>query len=183
MTGRVLPRVAALLRPLGFLVAMALLIGAVRPAGLPPPFLLNLSPSVPVGVYVRSSERPQVGDWVAACMPAELSRFGRERGYLPRGTCPGGAVPVLKRWVASSGDRVALTEDGLRIGHEVQPGSRLSSTDSQGRVVPQAVQYPYRVPNGSVLLLGTRADSWDGRYFGPVPAESILAAYHRLGEP
>jgi type IV secretory pathway protease TraF len=57
----------------------------------------------------------------------------RERGYLPRGDCPSGVMPIVKKIVAVPGDRVRIERPGLEINGRGLPGTTILSTDTQGR--------------------------------------------------
>lgn len=139
---------------------------------------LNISPSYPPGLYRLTPGRGQVGDLVTACLPGRWSRYGIERGYLGFGRCPALATPVLKRLAAQVGDRVTITDRVLINGVE-QPRSRLKRQDAQGRPLPAAVSEV--VAPGQVWLLSDyNADSFDSRYFGPIPARQISAVAQPL---
>ena len=176
-------RRSRLLAPAGLCLAALFLLGSTwRPS--PPPVLWNLSESAPRGVYLRLDQgAPEVGDWVAACLPERLATFGRHRGYLARGSCPGGAAPVIKRLAAAAGAEIELGPEGLLVDGAPQPGSRPFTVDSSGRDLPPTVRYPYRVAPGHVLLLTGVADSWDGRYFGALPEGALLGVYRRIELP
>src|SRR5258708_39776671 len=82
------------------------LLTAGRLAGL----RLNLTGSLPVGLYVAARAAPVRGALVLVCLPSEVAAFARARGYVPRGgACPGGIVPIGKPIVAMPGDTVTVT--------------------------------------------------------------------------
>ena len=76
------------------LVALINVIGAVIALRLA--FRLNISRSAPRGIYWRLAEPPARGTLVAACLPFEVARLARDRGYLGPGACTAGVEPVLK---------------------------------------------------------------------------------------
>lgn len=130
--------------------------------------LWNASASVPRGLYVLRAAHPlQVGELVTITPPSSLASFTASRGYLPR------AVPLLKHIAALGGQTVCrfactVTIDGLAVAT-----ARLR--DSRGRVLP-VWQGCRRLRAGDVFLLNTSAaDSFDGRYFGPLRASTITA--------
>src|SRR5207244_933762 len=84
---------------------------------------LNLSPSVPLGLYRMVDQPVTRGVLVVGCVPPAAARLARERGYLGGGSCPGGAQPVLKRVGAVPGDLVDLRPDGVAVN-----GTRLSDS-------------------------------------------------------
>ena len=147
-----------------------------------PILLLNLSDSAPKGLFLRVREAPEIGDWVAACLPEELAELGRERDYLRRGRlCPEHTAPVIKRLAAREGAHVALDEGALTIDAVPWPSGALRQLDRTNRPIPHAATYPYTLQRGEVLLLGETAVSWDGRYYGPVPEPRVLGVYRRVG--
>src|SRR5262245_19561753 len=48
---------------------------------------LNLSASMPRGLYRVTHDPLAVGQVVAICLPTAVAQFGRERGYLTAGAC------------------------------------------------------------------------------------------------
>lgn len=140
---------------------------------------INLSSSIPEGLYRErdlSSERLHRGDAVLACLPSRVARFGRERGYLPRGPCPGGAMPVGKMVLALSGDTVIVDEDGLRVNGVRMAGSQPRHVDHRGRPLPQLAHGAYFV-GADQLWLGSRSEAgFDSRYFGPISTATIVGS-------
>jgi conjugative transfer signal peptidase TraF len=160
------------------LLALSLLTLPCRLQGHAPPVLLNLTGSAPLGLYRRLPRSARVGDAVAACLPSAVAGWARERSYVGTGQrCPAGTRPVLKHLAATAGAWVERTPGGLVVDGVPQPRSRALEADREGRPVVVAVSYPYRVGRHEVLLLNPHPDSFDGRYFGPVAAEAVLAAY------
>src|SRR2546422_1320284 len=74
---------------------------------------LNLTGSLPVGLYLAAGAAPARGALVLVCLPPEVAAFARARGYVPRGgACPGGLVPVGKPVLAIGGGTRAGTASG-----------------------------------------------------------------------
>jgi conjugative transfer signal peptidase TraF len=152
------------------LAVMALGVGATA---LPhddyrPPWLIwNASASVPIGLYaVAKITGVHGGDLVVVRPPEPLVRFLADGGYLPRG------VPLLKHVAALAGQTVcrigrSVAVDAIEIGDARE-------RDGRGRSLP--VWEGCRViGQHEVFLMNPRsADSLDGRYFGPLPAASIV---------
>lgn len=132
-----------------------------------PRLIWNASASVPIGLYrVQPTGVLHVADLVVVTPPAPLARFLAERFYLPKG------VPLLKRVLALPGQVIcrtdrAITVDGIAMGEALRH-------DRAGRDLP--VWKGCRVvAEGEVFLMNRRSgDSLDGRYFGPLPATSIV---------
>jgi conjugative transfer signal peptidase TraF len=126
----------------------------------------NFTPSMAVGPYCPARGSVQVGSVVAGCLPRAVERTGLERGYLGAGTCPGGGWPVVKRVAGLAGARYRVTSAGISVDNR-WVGRAPPSRDHAGR--PLVYARSGTVPKGAVLLLGDTADSWDSRYYGPVP--------------
>ena len=131
-----------------------------------PWFIWNASASAPIGLYaVKPADQLQLNDLVVARPPQEAAAFLAEGGYLPRG------VPILKHILALPGQTVcrlgsAVTVDAMAVGYARE-------RDSRGRALP--IWQGCRVlAEGEVFLMNRSADSFDGRYFGPLPAASIV---------
>jgi conjugative transfer signal peptidase TraF len=154
---------------IGVVVAPAL----VHPA---PRLVWNASASVPIGLYAaRSPDDVRKGDLVAAHVPAAVARLMAERGYLPP------RVPMLKHVAATAGDTVCRF--GERISIDAKPVARARLRDRIGRPLP-SWSGCRKLGAGDVFLLNpASADSFDGRYFGPVSARSITAILTPLWLP
>lgn len=148
-----------------YFAAMTMIITAfVRPS---PRLIWNASASVPTGLYrLRGIASPKAGDLVAAMPPAALSDYLAQRHYLPRG------VPMLKHVAAVAGQRIcrdgrAIFVDRRRIG-----GAR--ERDRLGRPLPVWTGCRLLRPGEIFLMNPAVPDSFDGRYFGPVPVTTIV---------
>ena len=90
----------------------------------------------------------------------------RERGYVGRG------VPLLKRVLGLPGQEVCrvgrtVIVDGIEMGEALE-------RDSLGRDLP-VWQGCRVIANGELFLMNWEVrDSLDGRYFGPIPASSVI---------
>src|SRR5947209_2375893 len=82
-------------RFLGAICAIAAAVGAVT-QDVRWNLQLNLTRSLPVGVYRRIPGAPTRGDFVVACLPPQVGEFARSRGYVWRGDCPSQVAPVGK---------------------------------------------------------------------------------------
>lgn len=153
-----------------FLLSFAALTGGI--AG----YRINLTPSMPLGIWKKSTIVHR-GSYVAACLPPDTgaAQLAVERGYLPAGQCPGGFAPLLKQIVAIPGDTVTLTDEQVWINEILLRDSRVLSEDSAGRPLVPYPRGTYQVPPNEYWLFATNLpQSFDSRYFGPVPESSIL---------
>ncbi len=156
---------------LGALGSALLLLVAGSIAG----FRLNLTGSLPVGLY-RATPGPLVrGARVLVCLPPRVAAFARARGYVPRGgLCPGGVLPIGKPVFALPGDTVTVTASGLRVNGVPVPNSLALATDHRGRPLPRLAPGPQVVRPGTLWVVSTYASrSFDSRYFGPVAVAAV----------
>ncbi|WP_095084950.1 S26 family signal peptidase [Mesorhizobium sophorae] len=131
-----------------------------------PKFIWNASASVATGLYRVEIHRIGVSDIAVVMPPKPLADLLAQRGYLPNG------VPLLKHVLALAGAIVcrkgtAIVTHGVTLGHARE-------RDSRGRSLP--VWHGCRtIADDEVFLMNwNSADSFDGRYFGPLPLNSII---------
>ncbi len=147
-------------------------IGAIAASAsveFPTRIIWNASPSAPIGFYeVQPVERLDVPQLVAVDPPERLERFVSERGYLPPD------IPLLKRVVGLPGQTVCRIDrtiivDGVAMGDALH-------RDSIGRPMP-VWQGCRRIAADELFLMNRDVEnSLDGRYFGPIPATSIIGS-------
>jgi conjugative transfer signal peptidase TraF len=150
------------------LTCFAALTAAFSPLVRPTPKLIwNASASVPIGLYaVQPAGVLSVAELVIVRPPEDLARFLAARRYLPQG------VPLLKRVAAIPGQivcraKLTITIDGIAVGDALE-------RDRHGRPLP-VWQGCRAVPAGEVFLMNRQSeDSFDGRYFGLLPATTIV---------
>lgn len=165
-----------LLAALGGIVVAVLLLSGSR---------LCLSASAPRGLYVPSDRPLEHGAWVQLCLPEPMVSFGRERGYHPSGwppaRCADGSAPVLKRLGAVAGDLVVVSDQGIAVNGALLPNTRPLPVDSAGRPLPWLAGLRLRVPEGQCWVYSdTIPNSWDSRYYGPLPASAIVGRMRPL---
>jgi len=133
---------------------------------------VNLSPSLPLGLY-RPVPLPLARNrLVSACLPPSIARLGRARSYLPPGPCPGDSAPVLKYLAALPGDIVEVSHSGVAVDDRPLRHSFGCRVDSRGRGLHPVPPGRYRL-RGCYWLAAPHPKSWDSRYFGCVPRESL----------
>ncbi|PRD40500.1 S26 family signal peptidase [Phyllobacterium phragmitis] len=133
----------------------------------PTKLIWNATASAPVGFYtIEPADRIEVPDLVAVMPPEPLATFMVEHGYIGRG------VPLLKRVLGLPGQRVcrigrSITVDSVEMGEALE-------RDRIGRELP--VWRGCRViADGQLFLMNWDVrDSLDGRYFGHIPASSVI---------
>ncbi|MCA1373600.1 MULTISPECIES: S26 family signal peptidase [unclassified Bradyrhizobium] len=132
-----------------------------------PLYVWNASASVPIGLYrLRPADQFQVTELVAVQPPEPLATFFDLNGYLPIG------VPMLKRVLALPGQSVCRT--GLTISVDDIAMGEAKDRDRRGRPLPKW-QGCRVVGDGELFLMNWQSDdSFDGRYFGCLPASSVI---------
>ena len=134
----------------------------------PPPLILNLSASLPRGLYfVRHVPTLERGMLVLVQPDKALENLLVTRGYLPAG------VPLLKPVVALTGDWVCVEDTEVSVNGAVL-ATNVADVDSEGRLLPQWGECRVLAAD-EVFLLSTHSEqSFDSRYFGPVASQSIV---------
>ena len=132
---------------------------------LPKSYYLNLSPSVPLGVYRLTSSVPlAVGDLVVFDPPEETHPFIYGRHWLPEGW------PLIKYIGALQGDTYSQKDDSFFINNTYI--GMVYDRDDEGRTLPK-ITGTHTVEPGMFLPVSPYSRSFDGRYFGTVPVNSI----------
>ncbi len=165
-----------------FLISCAVLC-AVTAAALHIGLRLNLTPSLPLGVYRTADGEIEPGAVVLACLPDSVAGLAVARGYIAGGrpmdaerVCPGGTQPLGKLVLAVAGDTVEVREAGLQVNGRRIPRTSRFPLDSQGRPVPRVAEGVHVVHTGDLWLIATiHQRSFDSRYFGPVPTANVLS--------
>lgn len=146
--------------------AAAALVGTLALEPLPL-YVWNVSASLPIGLYrLRQTESFQVTELVAVQPPEPLATFLDLNGYLPVG------VPMLKRILALPGQTVCRIELTISVDNIAMGEAR--DRDGRGRPLPKW-QGCRVVGDGELFLMNWQSDdSLDGRYFGFLPASSVI---------
>jgi len=143
------------------------LIGASAAIRSDPIVVWNASASVPIGFYaITPVEHPTVGDLVAVRPPEPLADWMFESSYLGRDT------PLLKRVAALPGSQVCRTGTTILIDGEAVAEAR--ELDRLDRPLP-VWRGCRTLRSGEVFFLNAEhPSSLDGRYFGPLGADTIM---------
>ena len=131
-----------------------------------PRLIVNVTPSVPIGLYWSHRRAPVRGDFVLIAPPPNLRDFAVARSYLR-------LDHNLLKWVAAiGGDRVCRHGFSVLINSHSRVWARRN--DASGRALP--VWSGCRQLTGDeLLILGTHASSFDSRYFGPISRSDVIA--------
>ncbi len=124
---------------------------------------VNVTNSLPLGLYVLTTALPERGDLVAFDLPEHnpYASIASSRNY-------GGLNmrPYLKHLAAVPGDDIQMDEQSLRINGQLMPNSAFRDSDRMGRPLSRFL-VTGTVPTGKALVLsGYHPMSFDGRYFG-----------------
>jgi conjugative transfer signal peptidase TraF len=132
-----------------------------------PIYVWNASESVPIGLYrLQSADNLFVTELVAVQPPEPLATFLDLNGYLPAG------VPMLKRVMAIPGQTVCRS--GLTVSVDTIEMGEARERDGRGRPLPKW-QGCHVVREGELFVMNWQSiSSLDGRYFGFLPASSVI---------
>lgn len=145
-------------------------------ASLSGPWVLwNRSDSEPPGIYARTLQTPATGRLIAFRTPPAAFPYADGRmGYLRR-------VPILKQVIAGKGDLVCARDGVLAVNG--RPLAPVYSHDPRGRALPQWNDCRPLAANEYFVFSNRIPNSFDSRYYGPVPAARVLGVYRPLGTP
>ena len=140
-------------------------------------FRLNLTASMPIGIYRVTSPRTVIskGMMISVCPPLPAATVGRERAYLFAGPCPGATEPLLKVVAATAGDHIVLRPSGVLVNGRLLPHSRTLNADRAGRPLLPWRTGPYLLRGDALWIYAPNERSWDSRYWGPASIKSVLA--------
>jgi len=156
-------------RPRAVLVLTLFGLGLIGLATLarPAPWLVwNASASAPIGLYRVLPSKPIRGDLVLVRTPSSVRQLAAERGYLPQN------VPLVKRVAALDGDIVCARDDEISVNGRAV--AERMARDRLGRPLPGWSGCHLLDGDEAFLLMETVADSFDSRYFGPIPTTAII---------
>jgi conjugative transfer signal peptidase TraF len=132
----------------------------------------NLSPSLPFGLYVADAS--VATDLVEFCPPEPFGSIANARRYRQAGSCGDGGSPLLKPVVASVGDAVTMSPEGIRVNGRLLPNSAPLNRDTAGRPLTSWPPGTYAVKAGTLWVLSSyHPRSFDSRYFGPIAVAAV----------
>ncbi|WP_299404835.1 S26 family signal peptidase [uncultured Roseobacter sp.] len=132
-----------------------------------PILVWNASASVPIGFYaVQPLDAPSVGDLVVLEPPSPLGDWLLEHGYL------GADVPLIKHVAALPGQHVCRI--GVTVSIDGTTVAIAKERDRFDRPLP-VWQGCHQLTDDQIFFLNPDTEgSLDGRYFGPLPRDTII---------
>ena len=130
-----------------------------------PLFIYNTTDSLPHGIYLVVPREYRYGDLVVFRVPDDVRSLVHERQWLPDDGF------LMKRVAALPGDRVC-TAGGRFVIDESDYGLVLDK-DSMGRPMPR-FDFCGILEEGVVVALAGSGNSFDSRYYGPLPVDAII---------
>lgn len=137
-------------------------------------FVWNHTPSIPVGLYLRTWEEVQIGSTVAFPAPPQAREYAIDHGGN------GTASKFIKPLVAGPGEEVCVftTETGSWLIIDNRAVVSIRQKDRDGKDIPRFMDDDCRkLGPDEWLPIGHHPDSYDGRYFGPIHRADMLGSY------
>lgn len=153
------------LRPFHFSALAAVAVLATAPLAASR-LIVNVTPSVPVGLYWIERRAPARGDFVLVALSSKYRDLAVARGYLRA------HHHLLKIVAAMDGDRVCRRGSTVWINGHIRVWLR--RTDGSGRALP-SWRGCRNLRTGDLFVVGTDRSSFDSRYFGPIMALDVIA--------
>ena len=154
--------------------------------------LLVLTLILAGGTYVCNRYRIGVDDQLAQCLPPYrwylIDTVDRriERGRLVAFAATEAMAPyfqpsqtIIKRVVGLPGDHVSVTRDETTVNGVATGNGDPALAKTLGRL-PADFMREEAVPDGHLWVMGATRDSFDSRYWGPLPVGQIRGRAHAL---
>ena len=133
---------------------------------------INGSPSLAVGLYLVTARYD--ANLVEFCPTGPFAQLAIARGYRDAGSCSDGGAPLLKPVVARPGDLVEVSVAGVAVNGHLLPNTAPMKRDTKNRPLSSWPPGRYTVAPDSVWVASSYSmRSFDSRYFGPVPLDSV----------
>lgn len=96
------------------------------------------------------------------------------RGYINNGLCPDGYGYLMKKVVATAGDKLMVNSQGVFVNDQLIPYSQPQLKDGLNRALPQWQVQNYQLNQNEVMTMTNQSQwSFDGRYYGPIKSGQI----------
>ncbi|AUW32845.1 conjugal transfer protein [Acidithiobacillus caldus] len=149
---------------------------------------LNITTCMPVGLYQRepAPKRLRDGDFVYFCPPVNRPAMQQAISGMwllyagPHGGefhCADGLMPFMKEVVATPGQTVQITKQGVIANGKRLPNSKVVTSIEDGKLKVIHVPYgTYTVPKGDFWDYAPGNFAYTSAYYGPVPIKNILGS-------
>jgi conjugative transfer signal peptidase TraF len=128
--------------------------------------IMNVTSSVPVGLYLTSSAELARGDFVLIARDTLAHRAALSKGLISP------SMQLLKRVAGLPGDHVCRHGRSVWINGIIKASAR--NADDIGR--PLRTWRGCRVLDaGEIFVLGSHANSFDSRSFGPIRRSDVVS--------
>ncbi|HCD9498739.1 conjugative transfer signal peptidase TraF [Legionella pneumophila] len=138
-------------------------------------FRINTTDSIPIGLYRMTADKNLKNAYVIFC-PDDRAVFQQalKRGYINSGLCPDGYGYLMKKVVATTGDKLTVNNKGVFVNDRLIPYSQHQLKDALNRSLPQWQAKNYQLNDDEVMTM-TDQNQWsfDGRYYGPIKSGQI----------
>lgn len=133
-------------------------------------FRINLTRSIPLGIYRVVSDIPKKGDYAYFCPPdVAVVREAKRSGIFGDSVLCDGFTPLMKQVAAVDGDVVDINDDGVFVNGVKRIFSKPIKADGKGRKLDVFYLSKYKLrKNEWLMMTDTIPNSFDARYFGVV---------------
>jgi conjugal transfer pilin signal peptidase TrbI len=155
--------------------------------------LLVLTLILTAGAYVCDRYRLGIDDQLARCLPPYrwylIDTFDRriDRERLVAFAATSAMAPyfqpgqtIIKRVLGVPGDRVSVTTTGTLINGAAIAQSDPALAKTLDRPPDDFVRDRYVIPDGHLWVMGATRDSFDSRYWGPLPLGQVIGRAYAL---
>lgn len=138
-------------------------------------FRINLTESIPVGLYRITGTEPLKNAYVIFCPDDRQSfRLAKNRGYIDHGLYCNRYGYLMKKVVAVPGDILSVTNEGVFVNQILIPYSKPKLQDGMNRTLPQWQVMNYQLQEDEIMTMTSQSEwSFDGRYYGLVHTRQI----------
>ncbi|MEM8952069.1 MAG: S26 family signal peptidase [Pseudomonadota bacterium] len=157
-----------------FTATITVLVGMASLASETPWVLYPYTPSLPLGLYVRTLDARAVGSIVAFRVPKAAIDYKHSIGEHVEPE-----FLFMKPVIAGPGDHVCHREQGA-VELNGQPIADLVAEDRLGRPLPVWQGCEFLGPDSYFTISDYVPNSFDSRHFGPIRAADILGIYRPL---
>ena len=140
-------------------IAVISLMAVTWPRQSVPKLYWNMTPSVPIGLYMMTNQMPVKGDFAIVSLPEATAALAEARGYLPA------RFRLIKPVVAGSGDTVCRS--GLVVTIDGRLLAVAEEFDTRQRPLPQW-DGCHRLTRSQLFVISSSQSSFDSRYIGPI---------------